>query len=187
MHYLARCSLSELNTLWEWGDLSISESNLRPPLIWYVESHESDQSFTFYIYIYAFSRRFYPKRLTLHSSYSFYILSALAFPGNRTHDLGVASAMFYQLSYRKAVRNQRGKLKTVSHREHLLTGAASVITHQLSLKGKAAADVAEVAINHNPLWCRRCGKCGRNRGMQSYNGIYRISRNVTEFVEVWMN
>ncbi len=26
-----------------------------------------------YIYIYAFSRRFYPKRLTLHSSYSFYI------------------------------------------------------------------------------------------------------------------
>ncbi len=56
-----------------------------------------------YIYIYAFSRRFYPKRLTLHSSYSFYILSALAFPGNRTHDLGVASAMLYHLSYRKAV------------------------------------------------------------------------------------
>ncbi len=58
----------------------------------------------FYIYIYAFSRRFYPKRLTLHSSYSFYILSALAFPGNRTHDLGVASAMLYQLSYRKAFK-----------------------------------------------------------------------------------
>ncbi len=54
----------------------------------------------FYIYIYAFNRRFYPKRL--HSSYSFYILSALAFPGNRTHDLSVASAMLYQLSYRKA-------------------------------------------------------------------------------------
>ncbi len=32
-----------------------------------------------------------------------YILSALAFPGNRTHDLGVASAMLYHLSYRKAV------------------------------------------------------------------------------------
>ncbi len=56
-----------------------------------------------YIYIYAFSRRFYPKRLTLHSSYSFGILSALAFPGNRTHDLGVASAMLNQLSYRKAL------------------------------------------------------------------------------------
>ncbi len=56
-----------------------------------------------YIYIYAFSRRFYPKRLTVHSSDSFYIWSALAFPGNRTHDLGVASAMLYQLSYRKAV------------------------------------------------------------------------------------
>ncbi len=60
---------------------------------------------TFTFYIYAFSRRFYPKRLTLHSSYSFYILSALAFPGNRTHDLGVASAMLYQLSYRKAYMN----------------------------------------------------------------------------------
>ncbi len=58
--------------------------------------------FHIYIYIYAFSRRFYPKRLTLHSSDSFYILSALAFPGNRTHDLGVANAMLYQLSYRKA-------------------------------------------------------------------------------------
>ncbi len=34
----------------------------------------------------------------------FYILSALAFPGNRTHDLGVASAMLYYLSYRKAVQ-----------------------------------------------------------------------------------
>ncbi len=55
-----------------------------------------------YIYIYAFSRRFYPKRLTLHSSYSFTFLSALAFPGNRTHDLGVTSAMLYHLSYRKA-------------------------------------------------------------------------------------
>ncbi len=32
----------------------------------------------------------------------FYILSALALPRNRTHDLGVASAMLYHLSYRKA-------------------------------------------------------------------------------------
>ncbi len=36
----------------------------------------------------------------------FYILSALAFPGNRTHDLGVASAMLYPLSYRKALSLQ---------------------------------------------------------------------------------
>ncbi len=35
----------------------------------------------------------------------FYILSALAFPGNWTHDLGVASAMLYHLSYRKATSN----------------------------------------------------------------------------------
>ncbi len=68
-----------------------------------------------YIYIYAFSRRFYPKRLTLHSSYSFYILSSLAFPGNRTHDLGVANAMLYQLSYRKARYNQDMK-NTISER-----------------------------------------------------------------------
>ncbi len=33
----------------------------------------------------------------------FTFLSALAFPGNRTHDPGVASAMLYHLSYRKAV------------------------------------------------------------------------------------
>ncbi len=86
MHYLARCSLSELNTLWEWGDLSISESNLRPPLIWYVESHESDQS----------------------------------------------------------TQKTEGSLTPKAH-----ANAASVITHQLSLKGKAAADVAEVAKHLN--------------------------------------
>ncbi len=86
MHYLARCSLSELNTLWEWGDLSISESNLRPPLIWYVGSHESDQS----------------------------------------------------------TRKTEGSLTPKAH-----ANAASVITHQLSLKDKAAADVAEVAKHLN--------------------------------------
>ncbi len=64
---------------------------------------DCSQTRNIYIYIYAFSRRFYPKRLTLHSSYSFYILEALAFPGKRTHDLSVANAMLYQLSYRKAV------------------------------------------------------------------------------------
>ncbi len=31
-----------------------------------------------------------------------FFLSALAFPGNQTHDLGVANAMLYYLSYRKA-------------------------------------------------------------------------------------
>ncbi len=36
----------------------------------------------------------------------FYIWSALAFPGNRTHDLGVASAILYYLSYRKAVSKE---------------------------------------------------------------------------------
>ncbi len=37
----------------------------------------------------------------------FYILSALAFPGNRTHDLGVASTMLYHLSYRKALHTHK--------------------------------------------------------------------------------
>ncbi len=68
---------------------------------------------------FTFSRHFYPKRLTLHSSDSFYILSALAFPGIQTHDLGVANAMLYLLSYRKAfacisVNTSKGDLKTHS-------------------------------------------------------------------------
>ncbi len=36
----------------------------------YFDGH-SDQQYKHVIYIYAFSRRFYPKRLTLHSSYNF--------------------------------------------------------------------------------------------------------------------
>ncbi len=46
------------------------------------------------IYIYAFSRRFYPKRLTEHSGYTF-VLSVYVFPGNRTHNLCAANAMLY--------------------------------------------------------------------------------------------
>ncbi len=70
----------------------------------------------------------------------------------------------------------------------MLTGATSVITHQLSLKGKAAADVAEVAkhlnITHD---VRDAENAGGIAELQSYNGIYRITRNVAECVEVWMN
>ncbi len=44
----------------------------------------------------------------------FYILSALALPGNRTHDLGVASTMLYHLSYRKAVNNAQLVLRGLS-------------------------------------------------------------------------
>ncbi len=52
-----------------------------------------------YSHIYAFSRRF--KATYIAFKLQFYIWPALAFPGNRTHDLGVASAMLYHLSYRK--------------------------------------------------------------------------------------
>ncbi len=52
-----------------------------------------------YIYIYAFSRRFYPKRRTVHSGYTF-VLLVCVFPGNRTHNLCSANAMLYLLSHR---------------------------------------------------------------------------------------
>ncbi len=45
-----------------------------------------------YISIYAFSKRFYPKRLTVHSGYSF-VLSVCVFIENRTHNLCAANAM----------------------------------------------------------------------------------------------
>ncbi len=37
-------------------------------------------------YIYAFSRHFYPKRLTMNSGYTFF-LSVCVLPGNWTHNL----------------------------------------------------------------------------------------------------
>ncbi len=65
---------------------AISESNLRPPLIWYVESHESDQS----------------------------------------------------------TRKTEGSLTPKAH-----ANAASVITYQLSLKGKAADVAKHLNITHD--------------------------------------
>ncbi len=44
---------------------------------------------------YAFSRRFYPKRPTVHSGYTFSFVSTHVFPGNRTHNLCAANAMLY--------------------------------------------------------------------------------------------
>ncbi len=46
-----------------------------------------------YIYIYAFSTCFYPKRLTVHSDYTFFC--QYVFPGNRTHNLCATNAMLY--------------------------------------------------------------------------------------------
>ncbi len=45
------------------------------------------QTACIYIYIYAFSRRFYPKRLTVHSGYTLFFLPVCVFPGKWTHDL----------------------------------------------------------------------------------------------------
>ncbi len=50
-----------------------------------------------YNYIYAFSRCFYPKRLTVHSGYTFFFFFFFflvhVFSGNRTHNLCAANAM----------------------------------------------------------------------------------------------
>ncbi len=62
-----------------------------------------------------------------------------------------------------------------------------MITHQLSLKGKAAADVAEVAKHLNITYDVRDAENAGGISECRHNGIYRITRNVTECVEVWMN
>ncbi len=46
-------------------------SVLSPMEVWFLAAVASGLLSYIYIYIYAFSRRFYPKRLALHSSYSF--------------------------------------------------------------------------------------------------------------------
>ncbi len=46
---------------------------------------------TCYIYIYSFSRHFYPKQLTVHSG--LYIFYVHVFPGNQTHNRCAANAM----------------------------------------------------------------------------------------------
>ncbi len=62
-----------------------------------------------------------------------------------------------------------------------------MITHQLSLKGKAAADVAEVAKHLNITYDVRDAENAGGIAECSHIRIYRIMRNVMEFVEVWMN
>ena len=49
-----------------------------------------------------FSRRFYPKRLTVMCAYILH----MGGPGNRTYYPGVTSAMLYQLSYRRTTEKR---------------------------------------------------------------------------------
>ncbi len=51
--------------------------------------------FILYIYIYAFSRRFYPKRLTVHSGYTFCIVSMCVPWESNPGNLCAANAMLY--------------------------------------------------------------------------------------------
>ncbi len=60
-----------------------------------------------YIYIYAFSRRFI-QATYIAFKLQFYIDQLLLSLGIETHDLGVVSAMLYQLSYRKACSSTTG-------------------------------------------------------------------------------
>ncbi len=62
-----------------------------------------------YIYIYAFSRRFYPKRLTVHSGYTFFC--QYVFSWNRTHNLLRCWRNALSLSHRNTNRytNRRTK------------------------------------------------------------------------------
>ncbi len=75
-----------------WGIVKRKMRNKRPK--------NADELKAIYIYIY---QTLLSKATYIAFKLQFHILSALAFPGNRTHDLGVASAMLYHLSYRKAV------------------------------------------------------------------------------------
>ncbi len=102
-----------------------------------------------YIYIYAFSRRFYPKRLTLHSSctqkmYSFTFLSALAFPGNRTRH-----ALLFELQ--ESVLLSKTLLKILI--APLVTWVTAVLQCSFIICGKSRksleGDKSAAAFRHN--------------------------------------
>ncbi len=71
----------------------------------------------------------------------------------------------------------------------MLTGAASVITQQLSLKGKAAADVAEVAKHLNITYdvrdAENAGGIAECSHIMEFTVKRGMSRNVSKFG--WIN
>ncbi len=83
-------------------------------------SHDAAEDWTvteisLYIYIYAFSRCFYPKWLTVHSGYTFSLVHV--FPGNRTHNLLHCWRNALPLSHRNIM----------SSIKHVLWSASSVL------------------------------------------------------------
>ncbi len=90
-------SLSQIST-WSsmslWGGVRLdSEAERRLVIVWLNHSvrHAVSWGRSFislicdayiYIYIYAFSRRFYPKRLTVHSGYTFFVITCVPWESN---------------------------------------------------------------------------------------------------------
>ncbi len=83
--------------LWHWSKTRTLQRALS-----FIQKRYFEVNVDIYIYIYAFSRHFYPKRLTLHSKLQFLHFYQLCFPWESNPWSGIASAMLYYLSYRKA-------------------------------------------------------------------------------------
>jgi len=76
--------------------LSISQININGFLAWTALLWMKLQAFAFAFIL--FGQTLLPK--AAYIVFKVNIWSALAFPGNRTHDLGIASSMLYCLSFR---------------------------------------------------------------------------------------
>ncbi len=96
------------------------------------------------VYIYAFSRGFYPTRLTVHSGYTF--LSVCVFPGNRTHNLCAANTMLYHWA-------------TGTHLFNCVVDRTSLDWAHSFKNGLSAVKYFPVLWRH--FWfCRSCPECG---------------------------
>ncbi len=76
--YKAHCGQEKYHKVWRKKNLNVSSGYITWAYV--------------YIYMYAFSKRFYPKRLTVHSGFTF-VLSVCVLPGNLTDNLCAANAL----------------------------------------------------------------------------------------------
>ncbi len=107
------------------------------------------------IYIYAFSRHFYPKRLTVHSGYTF--LSVCVFPGNWTHKpLHAANAMLYHWATGKLCLN----MSKLCPKCQYFVGAPLLSSTALILLGmeftRAAQVVAGILFHSSIMTSQSC-------------------------------
>jgi len=121
------------------------------------------QTLGYKIYIYAFSRRFHPKSLTVHSSYTY--CYQYVFPGNRTHDL-LHDSHTLTHTHTYTHTHTHTHTHTQNQTSHTLQETVRCLIH--SVQGFFSLSAKQQEFFYNACWSCTDASAGLKRGPRGW-------------------